>query len=79
MNKRPHPSFTGQRDRNRSTGPAVATSSRAGCGGQAAAEYLLVTTLVVLAIVAAPDNSIERLMQAIESRYQSLALWMVMP
>ncbi len=47
--------------------------------GQAAAEYLLVMTLVVLAIVAAPDNSIERLMVAVETRYQSLARFLVMP
>lgn len=63
----------------RGAGDDRSCGRRGRCHGQAAAEYLLVTTLVVLAIVAAPDNSIERLVVAVETRYQSLARFLVTP
>ncbi|NBS65280.1 MAG: hypothetical protein EBT33_13200 [Betaproteobacteria bacterium] len=40
--------------------------------GQAAAEVILILSLVIMALVLMPDNVIERLMVAIEGRYQAI-------
>ncbi|MBM3406734.1 MAG: hypothetical protein FJY25_05310 [Betaproteobacteria bacterium] len=49
------------------------------CAGQASLEALLILTLVVLALVAMPDNVIERLMIAIEGRHQAILKHVAMP
>jgi hypothetical protein len=40
--------------------------------GQAATEVMLILSLVIMALVLMPDNVIERLMVAIEGRYQAI-------
>jgi hypothetical protein len=40
--------------------------------GQAAAEAMLILSLVIMALVLMPDSAIERLMVAIEGRYQAI-------
>lgn len=51
--------------------PQVAGPSRR-VAGQAAAETLLILSFVIMALVVMPDNAIERLMAAIEGRYQAI-------
>jgi hypothetical protein len=43
-----------------------------GQAGQAAFESVLVLALVCLAVVAMPDNAVERLMLAVEGRHQAI-------
>ncbi len=52
--------------RMRVTGPARRIA------GQAAAEAMLILSLVIMALVLMPDSAIERLMLAIEGRYQAI-------
>jgi hypothetical protein len=40
--------------------------------GQAAAEAVLILSLVIMVLVLMPDSAIERLMVAIEGRYQAI-------
>ena len=40
--------------------------------GQAAAEAMLILSLVIMALVLMPDSAIERLIVAIEGRYQAI-------
>lgn len=40
--------------------------------GQAAAEAMLILSLVVMVLVLMPDSAIERLIVAIEGRYQAI-------
>ena len=47
--------------------------------GQASLEALLILSLLVLALVAMPDNVIERLMIAIEGRHQAILKHVAMP
>ena len=51
--------------------PRIAVPARQ-IAGQAAAEVILILSLVIMALVLMPDNVIERLMVAIEGRYQAI-------
>ena len=60
-------------------GGANRTAQRNRGAGQASLEALLILSLLVLALVAMPDNVFERLMIAIEGRHQAILKHVAMP
>lgn len=60
-------------------GGAHRKAQRTRLAGQASLEALLILALLVLALVAMPDNVIERLMLAVEGRHQAILKHVSMP
>ena len=55
------------------------TCLRARIAGQAALEVMLIVAWLVLVLVLLPDNSIEKLLVAVEGRYQAIVRHAGMP